>query len=181
MDAKQIKYHQDKWKYRGGERPPFALPTGKGQESVWDYPRPPALDPISLEITVHSSNHIPIANTNSAVRILETASPPTIYIPPQDVDFSKLNKGSSNSFCEWKGMAEYWELNDSPGRPIAWSYADPSPDYEAIRNYICFYPSRTICTVSGERVQAQQSEFYGGWVTKEIVGPFKGEPGTSGW
>ncbi|KAJ3320934.1 hypothetical protein HDV06_004712 [Boothiomyces sp. JEL0866] len=181
MNPSEIRYHQEKWKFRGRDRPPFALPTTNDQESVWDYPRPPVMDPIQKTITVHSLDQIPIAKTNAAIRILETASPPTVYIPPQDIDFSKLNKFDSSSFCEWKGKAEYWEFKDSPGTPIAWSYSNPQSPYEAIKDHISFYPSRTICIMDGERVQPQKSEFYGGWVTKDIVGPFKGEPGTSGW
>ncbi|KAJ3309815.1 hypothetical protein HDV04_005594 [Boothiomyces sp. JEL0838] len=181
MEPKDIKYHQAKWKYRGKERPPFALPTTEDQESVWDYPRPPVMNQVQKEITVHSLNQVPIAHTTNAIRILETASPPTVYIPPKDVDFGKLNKVHSSSFCEWKGEAEYWELKKAPGRPIAWSYHSPRSPYEGIKDYVSFYPSRTICVMNGERVQPQKSEFYGGWVTKDIVGPFKGEPGTSGW
>jgi uncharacterized protein (DUF427 family) len=169
------------WQYRGQERPPFAIEPGPGQESVWDYPRPPALVPDARPIEVWAAT-TRIAATTRAVRVLETAGPPTFYIPPDDVARAALVRASGSSFCEWKGVASYWALAVAPGAgAIGWSYDDPTPAFEAIRGWLSFYPGRVACSVAGERVRPQPGGFYGGWVTDEIVGPFKGEPGTGRW
>ena len=154
-----------------------------GQESVWDYPRPPALQAVDKLVQV-GINGILIADTRRSQRVLETSHPPVYYIPPEDVRLDLCEPVARSSFCEWKGMAAYYSVvvGDRRIEQAAWYYPDPTPQFEAIRNYVAFYPSRVdICTVDGETVQAQPGDFYGGWITHDIVGPFKGDPGTWGW
>lgn len=171
------------WKYTGLKRPPFAVAPSAGEESVWDYPRPPATKRDMREVLVQHAGNV-IARTSEAVRVCETASPPTFYLPPTDVRVDYLQRSSSSSFCEWKGEATYWSLI-IPGTPklskVAWSYEKPNSNCEQIRGFFSFYPLHVDCFVEGIRVQPQPGGFYGGWVTPEIVGPFKGEPGTSAW
>ena len=169
------------WKYTGQTRPSFAIEPKQGQESVWDYPRPPALVQDRRRIEVRHGNET-IASTSNAFRILETASPPTVYIPPSDVELKQLVEVRGSSFCEWKGSASYWALLEGREKSaIGWSYKTPSSSFELIKDYLSFYPGRVECYIDGERVRAQPGGFYGGWVTNEIVGPYKGETGTGGW
>ena len=167
------------WEYTGQQRPPFADEPGPGQESVWDYPRPPALVPCERNVRVVAGEQV-LAETRSARRVLETASPPTYYIPAADVNLDALVTVPGSSFCEWKGAALYWALA-SGGDVIGWSYPEPSERFASIRGAFSFYPGRVACFVDGERVRPQPGQFYGGWVTDEIVGPVKGEPGTGHW
>ena len=169
------------WEYTGKHRPPFAEEPGPGQESVWDYPRPPALLRSEQRVQV-GDPAAPLADTSAALRLIETASPPTYYLPPDSVDMRRLVRTRDHSFCEWKGMATYWGLADDPGSgAIGWSYEDPSKTFTELAGWLSFYPGRIACFVDGERVQPQPGGFYGGWVTSRIVGPIKGEPGTGGW
>ena len=170
------------WQYRGQKRPPFAEEPRPGQESVWDYPRPPAIVVDQRRVEVRLGNLI-IADSQQSYRILETSSPPTFYIPPHSVRLEFLEPFRGSSICEWKGAARYWALRDPRGsqRSIAWCYPAPDPPFEAIAGHFSFYPSLVECFVDGERVRPQPGEFYGGWVTCEIVGPYKGEPGTGHW
>lgn len=168
------------WNYRGQSRPDFATEPEAGQESVWDYPRPPALVACSRRIRIESDAG-EIASTNASYRVLETASPPTFYLPPLSVDGSLLVAVGGSSFCEWKGAASYLALTSDPGTPVAWCYPDPKPAFTEIRDYLGFYPGRVACFVDDERVQAQAGGFYGGWITSDVVGPFKGDRGTLGW
>ncbi len=128
-------------------------------------------------------NETVVADTRSAVRILETASPPPFYLPPEAVDRALLEPGADASMCEWKGEAVYWSLRlpDTLLEHIGWSYPRPFPEYERIRDYFSFYPARIACYVGPHRVEPQPGNFYGGWVTPEVVGPFKGVPGSAGW
>lgn len=169
------------WRYTGQQRPDFAEIPGPGQESVWDYPRPPQLVPDSRRVEVHHGEVL-LAASERCLRLCETASPPTFYIPPADVAWDAWVAMPGQSFCEWKGIARYWGLQAAPELgAIAWSYPQPSPAYTALKDHLSVYPSRLTCTVDGERVRPQPGGFYGGWVTDEIVGPFKGGPGTSHW
>lgn len=167
--------------HNGSKRPDFAIEPGPGQESVWDYPRPPRLDR-STELVEVRQGDLTIASSRVALRLCETASPPTYYLPEADVDFTRLEQIAHNSFCEWKGQASYFALANDPAEiPVAWLYADPHPSFAAIDKHISFYPNRCHCFVDGERVMPQPGEFYGGWITSRVVGPFKGEPGTGHW
>lgn len=157
--------------------------VGPGEESVWDYPRPPRIERTDKNIEVIIKGRT-IARTNRAFRILETSHPPVYYIPPDDVDSSVLKKSSDSSYCEYKGKASYYDI-DFEGLRIsqaAWYYPKPLRGYEKIAGYVAFYPGKMDrCTVNGETVKPQAGGFYGGWITKEIKGPFKGEPGTMFW
>jgi len=114
--------------------------------------------------------------------MLETASPPTFYIPKEDVRTEQLISVPGGSYCEWKGKASYWALRENRGRgSVGWSYANPDAPYAEVKDHFSFYPALLDCLVDGERVQPQPGSFYGGWMTKEIVGPVKGEPGTGHW
>jgi uncharacterized protein (DUF427 family) len=172
------------WDYVGDEHPAFAQKAGPGQESVWDYPRPPRLERDSREIVVKVGN-VEIVRTTRALRLLETASPPTFYLPFADALSEVLvpTAGAGRSHCEWKGAARYWSLvvGDTRLDAVAWSYPEPNAPYAALRDHFSLYPGRVACFVDGERVQPQEGGFYGGWVTREIVGPWKGGPGTGGW
>jgi uncharacterized protein (DUF427 family) len=158
-------------------------------ESVWDYPRPPRLEPCPLRIRVLHAGHT-LADTTRALRILETSHPPVYYLPAADVAVSHLIQSPTrSSFCEFKGIATYWSVSvtDEEGRPAivpdaAWSYGKPSPPYAALKDHIAFYASRVSeCWVGEERVVPQPGDFYGGWITSNLRGPFKGAPGTRGW
>ncbi|WP_421724824.1 DUF427 domain-containing protein [Bauldia sp.] len=167
----------------GGSPRAGRIEPGPGQESVWDYPRPPRLEPVNDRIRVIVGDQA-IADTTRAFRVLETSHPPAYYLPPDDIRTDLLSPARGQSFCEFKGMAEYWSL-DLDGRSIqrvAWSYPDPTPSFRQIKDYRAFYASRVDeCWVGDERVQPQEGDFYGGWITSRIVGPFKGGPGTMGW
>jgi uncharacterized protein (DUF427 family) len=170
------------WRYFGQQRPPFAVEPQPGQQSVWDYPRPPRVEPDVREVVVRVAG-VELARTRRARRVLETASPPTFYIPPDDIATEHLQPAPGSSHCEWKGTARYWTVSAPPVVQIAvgWSYDDPLPGFEDIRGHLSFYPGRVECYVGGIRVVAQPGGFYGGWITPEVVGPFKGDPGSSGW
>ena len=170
------------WIHRGQVRPPFADEPEPGQESVWDYPRPPALVPDTRRVCVRSGSAT-IAESTRALRVLETASPPGFYIPPDDVRRDMLTPSAGTSFCEWKGAASYWSLVQAgDGAPaIGWSYPEPTAAFAGIAGWFAFYPGRIECYVDGERVRPQPGGFYGGWMTDDIVGPVKGAPGTGGW
>lgn len=169
------------WRYTGQERPAFAVAPGPGEESVWDYPRPPRIEHDAREIMVRVGP-ILIAHSRRSARVLETGSPPSFYIPPKDVGLSLLRPSVGTSWCEWKGEATYWDLvADRRFERVAWSYPDPFPGFEDIRGYLSFYPARVECYVDSLRVEAQPGGFYGGWVTPEVVGPFKGAAGSEEW
>lgn len=170
------------WEYRGQMRPPFAEKPASGQESVWDYPRPPAILVDERHVEVRWGDLV-LADSHQNYRILETASPPTFYISPSNVRVQLLEVCPETSVCEWKGVACYWALRNLPGPPrsIGWSYPRPNPPFAAIAGYFSFYPALVECFVDSERVRPQPGAFYGGWVTSEIVGPFKGDPGSQHW
>jgi len=176
------------WNFSGGERPRFAFAPCPGQESVWDYPRPPRIVPDPRRVIVRAGDRV-LADTVGAHRVLETASPPTFYLPPEDVVLEALAALEQTSHCEWKGMARYFALAEAlarspahaPTEAIAWCYPAPTTAFESLCNHLAFYPGRVECTVDGEHVRSQPGGFYGGWITGEIVGPWKGEPGTGGW
>jgi uncharacterized protein (DUF427 family) len=158
----------------------MALPS----ESVWEYPRPPRLEPVAERIRIQTRG-IWIADTVRAYRILETSHPPTYYLPPEDVRMDLLTPAAgAGSVCEFKGRARYYDL-EAAGRRIshaAWAYPQPAAAYAAIAGYLAFYASKEdACYVGEVRAQAQEGDFYGGWITPNLRGPFKGAPGTWGW
>ncbi len=169
------------WEYDGSSRPPFADEPGIQQESVWDYPRPPRIECSVKQVRVISSKGL-IAETLSALRVIETASPPVYYLPHSSIDWTFLRKIEHSSWCEWKGSASYLIYTGGEIEVIAgWSYEDPSDGFELLKGYASFYPRVLNCFLDTEPVQAQPGEFYGGWITKDILGPIKGGPGTSHW
>ncbi len=168
------------WNHTGHKRPDFAIDPGPGQESVWDYPRPPIAKRDARTVEVRHGDAI-ICTTNRSFRIMETASPPTFYIPPENIDANLLIAAQGSSVCEWKGAAQYWALAAEPNLPVGWSYPRPRARFDMIKDHFSFYPGRIECLVDGERVRPQPGRFYGGWITNDVVGPFKGEPGSGHW
>ena len=153
-------------------------------ERVRDYPRPPAISPVSRRVRVELGGEL-LAESSRALRVLETYHPPTVYVPPQDV-LSQwlLTAAGRGSWCEFKGRARYVDAVVGGGRvdDVGWFYPEPSPGYEALRDHVAFYPARVDgAWLDDERISAQESDFYGGWITADLVGPFKGPPGTRGW
>lgn len=159
------------------------IAPGPGQESVWDYPRPPRLEDSPKHIQV-IFNGVTLADTHRAKRVLETSHPPVYYIPPEDIQQQYLVSVPQGSWCEWKGKAGYYTVvvGDKQAVNAAWFYSQPTAAFSTIKDYVAFYAHlMDACYVNGERVQPQPGNFYGGWITSDIVGPFKGTPGTWGW
>lgn len=159
------------------------ITPGPGQESVWDYPRPPRLEPFAGRIQIVLGG-VTIADTRGAYRVLETSHPPVYYLPPGDIRADALITASGTSLCEWKGAARYFDVLGGAKRAprAAWCYPDPTPAFTPAAGYVAFYAApMDACFVDGERVTPQPGGFYGGWITANIVGPFKGGPGTGGW
>ncbi len=173
---------RDAWQYRGQQRPTFAQVPGPGQASVWDYPRPPIYQPDHRPIRV-SAGALRIAATESAIRALETGSPPSVYLPPEDVDQTLLVRSDHRTLCEWKGEAEYFHVKGPDGliRDALWRYPRAWDAAASIAGYFSCYPARLQCFIGDERVRPQAGGYYGGWITDDVVGPFKGEPGTGHW
>ncbi len=163
----------------GRPRPVVPQP---GQESVWDYPRPPRCEPTARHLQVFYEGVL-VAATRRGYRVLETSHPPVYYFPPADVRMDCLRRSDRPpSFCEWKGVAIYYDLISPVTQTgVAWAYPDPTPDFAVLRGCLAFYPQGATCLVDGVPVQPQPGRFYGGWITPDVVGPFKGEPGTAGW
>ena len=156
---------------------------GPGQESVWDYPRPPRLERTIRRIRIEFGG-VTIVDTTSAWRVLETSHPPNYYIPPNAFSGCELVISARTSFCEWKGQARYASIRvgDLVADDAAWSYPDPVRAFAPLAGFFAVYPDRMDrCLVDDEVVTPQPGGFYGGWITADVVGPFKGGPGTSGW
>ena len=159
------------------------VPPGPGQESVWDYPRPPRLEADARRVRVVLGGET-IADTVHALRVLETSHPPTFYLPRADFVPGALVPAPGSSFCEWKGQAAYLHLvgGGRTASRAAWFYPSPATRFAALVDHVALYPGAVdSCLVDDERVRGQEGDFYGGWITDEIVGPFKGAPGTWGW
>ena len=169
---------------------PTPIKPGPGQESVWDYPRPPRLEPVGNRIQIVMAG-ITILETSGAYRVLETSHPPSYYLPPQDFKSGVLETGSGSSFCEWKGHARYANLRvgSHSARNAAWMYPNPTSGFAAIQDFVALYAGSVLilpedgCFVAGERVVPQPGGFYGGWITADVLGPFKGDPNfnSHGW
>ncbi len=163
-------------------RRPEPHPTRPGQESVWSYPRPPRVEPEGRRVRIELDGTV-VADTDRAQRVLETSHPPVYYIPREDVR-ARLEPNGRSSYCEWKGRAAYLDVRvgDRVLEAVAWSYPEPSAGFGAIAGHVAFYcHAFDRCTVGGEVARPQPGGFYGGWVTDDIVGPFKGGPGSWGW
>ncbi len=155
-----------------------------GQESVWDYPRPPRLEECPHTRIRILADGLTIADTFLASRILETSHPPVYYIPISEIRNGSLLETGHRTWCEWKGEARYFSLV-LPNKTIddaGWVYPWPDSKFAGLSKRIAFYPSKMdACFVDNDRVTPQTGDFYGGWITPSIVGPFKGGPGTMGW
>jgi uncharacterized protein (DUF427 family) len=176
---------QEKAYWRGVERelPADVVVPWPGQESVWDYPRPPGIEPVSARLRVEFAG-ITLAETTNGLRVLETSSPPVYYFPVVDVRTEFLTPMAHHTLCEWKGDASYWSVSvrGREQEAVAWSYEEPEEGFQVLRGRFAFYAGRVdACFVGGEQVAPQPGDYYGGWVTDAIVGPFKGEPGTERW
>ncbi|NEO83250.1 MAG: DUF427 domain-containing protein [Spirulina sp. SIO3F2] len=162
---------------------PTPIPPEPGQESVWDYPRPARWEDTPKHLKV-IFNDVVIAETHQGKRVLETSHPPTYYFPKADVNLEHVIETAQRSFCEWKGWAYYYDVvvGEKSASKAAWRFFDPSPDFVAITEYYCF-PAKQMdaCYVDGELVKPQEGDYYGGWITQDLAGPFKGGPGTRGW
>lgn len=155
---------------------------GPGQESVWDYPRPPRVEPSGERVVVRLGG-APVADTTAALRVLETSHPPTYYLPRAAFVADALLPAAGSSVCEFKGRAAYLDVA-AGGRTApraGWHYPSPWPGFEALADHVALYPGPFEIEVAGERVRAQEGDFYGGWITSRVTGPFKGAPGTRGW
>ena len=160
-------------------RPPKPVTPQPGQESVWDYPRPPRVEAVPARVTVELDGRV-IADTSDAVRVLETSHPPVYYLPRSAFAPGVLQPAEGSSFCEFKGRAGYLSVGSADR--AAWFYPEPTRGFEQLVERVAVYPGRMDrCTVGGEVVQEQEGDFYGGWITGNIVGPFKGAEGTWGW
>jgi uncharacterized protein (DUF427 family) len=162
---------------------PERIEPGPGQESVWDYPRPPRVEPTAKLAIVRFAG-VTVAESRRCLRVLETASPPAIYFPPEDVHTNLLEPGEGATFCEWKGTASYRDVvvDERRAAEAVWTYLAPNRRYAELAGFLAFYPGRVDgCTMDGEAVRPQPGGYYGGWVTGDVVGPFKGERGTGGW
>lgn len=162
---------------------PVPIPPGPNQESVWNYPRPPRIETTDKHIEI-VFNQVLIVDTRRAYRLLETSHPPNYYIPLADVKADYLIPSTRTSFCEWKGQARYYTLKvgEQQATDVAWYYPDITPAYKEIEGYVSFYPGpMDACYVNGEKVQPQPGSFYAGWITQDVVGPFKGDAGSWGW
>jgi uncharacterized protein (DUF427 family) len=158
-------------------------PVGPGQESVWDYPRPPRVEPSAERVEVWLGG-VPVAASTRSLRVLETSHPPTYYLPLEDFGPGVLAAAEGSSWCEFKGQAAYYDVvgADAVVPRAAWTYPHPSRGFEVLRGHVAVMPGAVDrCTVDGEVVVAQAGGFYGGWITSRVVGPFKGEPGSRGW
>ena len=164
-------------------RHPHPDPPGPGQESVWDYPRPPLLESTTARIEVEHGGRV-VARTTRGWRVLETSHPPTYYLPADDFGTGVLRATAGSSMCEWKGQASYFDVvsGDTVALRAAWTYPTPTRGFEELAGAVAVMPGLVDrCLVDGEVVQPQPGGFYGGWVTRDVVGPFKGGPGTLGW
>jgi uncharacterized protein (DUF427 family) len=162
---------------------PHPEKPGPGQESVWDYPRPPRVDPSDEVVEVWHGGQC-VARTTRSLRVLETSHPPTYYLPLDDLVDGALRPVGGTTGCEWKGTATYFDLvgGGVVAPRAAWTYAAPRPGFEALVDHVAVMPAAVErCVVAGETVVPQPGDFYGGWITSRVVGPFKGIAGSWGW
>jgi uncharacterized protein (DUF427 family) len=172
----------EEWRAFERRRPEHIDTPGPGEESVWDYPRPPRVEPVAARLRVELAGQL-IAKTERGQRVIETAGAPVYYFPPEDILAESLRPSDHSTLCEWKGRARYWHLQIG-GQYIAnaaFGYPDPLEGYEAIAGYLAFYPQNLDCYLNDELVRPQPGYFYAGWVSSGIRGPIKGAPGTEAW
>ncbi len=173
----EIESARERWQFNGRTRPRFAEEPAEGQESVWDYPRPPVIEEVDALLLVKTNDDV-IAQTTRGKRVLETAGAPTYYFHPDDV-FVDLEVEEGSSLCEWKGVAESLAIDGIAG--VAWHYVQMFPEFEELYRWVSFYPSKVDCYIGEELVRPQAGAYYGGWVTENLVGPIKGGVGSQNW
>lgn len=173
-----VELARGKWRYTGAERPPFADAPGPGQESVWDFPRPPRIEPAAKPLRVLLDD-TELARTTRGMRVLETAGAPTFYFPREDVNADLLRRTGNRYHCEWKGISD--ELAADGVEPAGWVLVKVYPEFRDLLGWYAFYPKALACFVGGERADSQPGGYYGGWVTAALAGPIKGGPGSHGW
>lgn len=177
----RLQREAERWK--SAPRPDNIVAPGPGQRSVWDFPRPPAVERVCERVTVEFAGRC-IADTRRCLRVCETASPPTYYIPMDDVAMQYLREGTGASLCEWKGMSRCYDIAvlGAVSLQAAWTYPSVQHEYAVLANHMGFYASRVDrCTVGNEIARPQPGGFYAGWITSDLTGPWKGEIGTGGW
>ena len=148
-------------------------------ERVSNYPRPPRLEPSHEHILVTALGET-LVETDRSLRVLETFHPPTYYLPPEAMRSELIHPvGGRPSFCEWKGVASYFDVVVADRRltRAVWTYSNPSERFSELTGWFALYPQMMDgCWVEGERVVPQQGGVYGGWITSRVEGPFKGDP-----
>ena len=169
---------REHWRYDGSARPPFAEEPGPGQESVWDFPRPPRIEPAGKPLSVMLGD-TELARTTRGMRVLETAGAPTFYFPPEDVNTHLLRRTGDSFHCEWKGISE--ELAAEGVQRAGWVLMQAYPEFGDLVGWYAFYPQELACYVGEERAASQPGGYYGGWVTSDIAGPIKGVLGSASW
>ncbi len=180
---KELEKEVNKWRNFERKRPENIIKQGPGQESIWDYPRPPKVELFTKKIKVEFAGKV-IAETTKSYKVMETSSPPCYYIPQEDIQMDFLFKSAYKTLCEWKGSARYWSINvdGNISKNAGWSYPVPWEGFEQIKDHIAFFAGRVDgCYIEDEKVVPQAGDFYGGWITSNIVGPFKGDSGTEHW
>ena len=183
LDKNELDREKTYWRSLERERPADIETPGPGQESVWDFPRPPRIEPVTERLLVIHAGAV-VAETTHGLRVVETATPPAYYFPKEDVRTQFLTRMAHTTLCEWKGTARYWTLNvrGRESEAAAWGYPSPDQGYEQLRDHVGFVPDRVdACYLDDERVLAQEGGYYGGWITSRVTGPFKGAPGTERW
>jgi len=176
-ETEEILAARAKWQFTGKTRPEFAETPGVNQESVWDYPRPPVIEDVNKHLEVRHNSQV-IAATTSGKRVLETAGAPAYYFHSKDINRKLGEARDIVSTCEWKGLAQAITID---GAEIGWRYVQMFPAFKELYLWMSFYPSKVDCYLDNQLVQAQPGGYYGGWVTNDLVGPIKGNPGSQGW
>ena len=177
-ETPEILSARQKWRHIGNGRPEFAERTADGEESVWDFPRPPVSEVVRQSLRVYRGQDL-VAETQRGVRIKETAGAPTYYFPPADVDQDAVTYGELTSTCEWKGVAQ--EAHVLGVKNAGWRYVRMFAAFADLFEWVSFYPKVLRCFVGDELVEQQPGDFYGGWVTHNLRGPIKGRSGSEDW
>ena len=173
-----VRRNREKWRYTGRLRPEFAVTPSAGQRSVWDFPRPPRIEPVAQQIRVEAEGN-EIASTRRGRQVLETSGAPTYYFPPEDVRVARIRLSGRRFHCEWKGISDAFDVGEVVD--AGWQLTEVYSEFAEMLGWYAFYPQRVACFVGAERAGAQPGGYYGGWVTRDLAGPIKGGPGTSDW
>jgi len=179
--SREVAFARSAFQWRGSVRPDFAHAEADGEESVWDYPRPPVAMPEWRLVQVYADRRL-VADTEEAVRVLETGHPPLVFLPPDDIEWEWLQDSGVAAESIWLGQGTWYDLVIDGERieRVAWSYQRVYPEYADLQGWVAFHPARLHCVLDGESVYPQQGEL-GGWITRGVIGPFKGGPGSEDW